>query len=224
MTADFCVTNLGTSCIFFIRQLTSHIQCNLADFDSVYLILCRNVEILNGRDHFVELFRRWSSPMFRSKASTRQHSVTGQNTVVFIIEVWGISNLVEHGRVSTRPSEALWIREVKKWRMKRDGETWNLWQNPEPYRLTYLPLPSVIGPGSSVGIATGYGLEVRRSNPRGGEIFRTCPDRPWGPPSLLYNGYRVFLGVKSGRGVRLTPHSLLVPWSWKGRAIPLLPL
>jgi len=24
----------------------------------------------------------------------------------------------------------------------------------------------------------------------GGEIFCTCPDRPWGPPSLLYNGYR----------------------------------
>jgi hypothetical protein len=27
--------------------------------------------------------------------------------------------------------------------------------------------------------------------PVGGEIFRTRPDRPWGPPSLLYNGYRV---------------------------------
>ena len=32
-----------------------------------------------------------------------------------------------------------------------------------------------------------------------------------------------FPGVKSGRGVTLTPHPLLVPWSWKGRAIPLLP-
>ena len=32
--------------------------------------------------------------------------------------------------------------------------------------------------------------------PKGGEIFRTCPDRPWGPPSLLYNGYRVFPGGK----------------------------
>ena len=29
-----------------------------------------------------------------------------------------------------------------------------------------------------------------------GEIFRTIPDRPWGPPSLLYKGYRVFSGVK----------------------------
>ena len=43
-------------------------------------------------------------------------------------------------------------------------------------------------------------------------------------PALLYNRYRVFPGVKSGRGVRLTPHPLLVPWSRKSRAIPLLPL
>ena len=41
--------------------------------------------------------------------------------------------------------------------------------------------------------------------------------------SLLYNGYRV-TGVKSGRGVTLNPHPLLVPWTRKRRAIPLLPL
>jgi hypothetical protein len=51
--------------------------------------------------------------------------------------------------------------------------------------------------------------------PVGGEIFRTSPDRPWGPPSLLYNGYRVFLRVESGRGVTLTHHPLLVPRSRK---------
>jgi len=33
-----------------------------------------------------------------------------------------------------------------------------------------------------------------------------------------------FPGVKSGRGVKLTPHPLLVPWSLKSGAIPLLPL
>jgi len=27
----------------------------------------------------------------------------------------------------------------------------------------------------------------------GDEIFRTPPDRPWGPPSFLYNGYQVSL-------------------------------
>ena len=45
-------------------------------------------------------------------------------------------------------------------------------------------------------LATGW--TVRGSNPGGGvEIFRTRPYRPWGPPSLLYNGYRVFLGGKA---------------------------
>jgi hypothetical protein len=71
-------------------------------------------------------------------------------------------------------------------------------------------------------LATGW--TVRRSNPGGGEIFRTCPDRPRGPPSLLYNGYLIFPGIKSGRGVTLTPHPIPVPWSRKSRAIPLLPL
>ena len=37
-------------------------------------------------------------------------------------------------------------------------------------------------------------------------------------------GTRSFPGVQSGQGVTLTPHPLLLPWSWKGRAILLLPL
>ena len=63
------------------------------------------------------------------------------------------------------------------------------------------------GPGSSVGIATGYGLDGPGIEFRWGgcEIFHTFSDRPWGPTSLLYNGYRVFPEVKSGRGVTLTP-------------------
>ena len=48
------------------------------------------------------------------------------------------------------------------------------------------------GPGSAVVIATGYGLDGPGIESRWGEIFRTCSDRPWGPPSLLYNGYRLF--------------------------------
>jgi hypothetical protein len=38
--------------------------------------------------------------------------------------------------------------------------------------------------------------------PVGGEIFRTRPDRPGGPPSLLYNGYRVFPGGIAARAGR----------------------
>ena len=60
--------------------------------------------------------------------------------------------------------------------------------------------------------------------PVGSEIFRTCPDWPWGPPRLLYNGYRFFPGGKERPGRDADPSPLLVPSSWKSRAIPLLPL
>ena len=45
---------------------------------------------------------------------------------------------------------------------------------------------------------------------------------PTQPPCTMGTGS--FQGLISGRGVRLTPHPLLMPWSCKGRAIPLLPL
>jgi hypothetical protein len=72
---------------------------------------------------------------------------------------------------------------------------------------------SLCGPGSSVGIATE--LRAGRSGdriPGGGEIFRTSPDRPWGPPSLLYSGYRVFPGGKErpGRDADPSPPSSIV--------------
>jgi len=81
-----------------------------------------------------------------------------------------------------------------------------------------------VGRDSSVGIATRYRLNGPGSNPGGGEIFRTRPDRPWGPPSLLYNRYRVsFLGVKrSRRGVDHQPH--LAPRLKSEYSIPLVPL
>jgi len=39
----------------------------------------------------------------------------------------------------------------------------------------------------------------------GGQIFRSRPDRPWGPPSLLYNGYRIFVGGKAAGAWRWPP-------------------
>jgi hypothetical protein len=56
---------------------------------------------------------------------------------------------------------------------------------------------------SAVGIATGYGLEDRVVRVRIPVCLRiyTClhhPDRLWGPPSLLYNGYLgLFRGSKT---------------------------
>ena len=67
----------------------------------------------------------------------------------------------------------------------------------------------VCGPGSSVGVATE--LRSGRSGDRipVGTRFFACPDRPWGPPSLLYNGYRVFPGgkVRPGRAADHSPPS-----------------
>ena len=41
---------------------------------------------------------------------------------------------------------------------------------------------------------------------RGEATFSARPDRPWGLPSLLYNGYRVFPGIKIRAG-RAAEHS-----------------
>ena len=54
---------------------------------------------------------------------------------------------------------------------------------------------------------TRYGLDGPGSDPGGGEIFRSRPDRPWGTPSLLYNGYRVIPGDKVAGAWRWPPTS-----------------
>jgi len=56
-----------------------------------------------------------------------------------------------------------------------------------------------------------------------GEIFRTCSDRPWGPPSLLYNGYRVFPGCKERPGRDADPSppsSAVVMKEWSCTSTP----
>jgi hypothetical protein len=65
--------------------------------------------------------------------------------------------------------------------------------------------------------STELGIQLCLDGPgidsRWGENFRTCPDRPWGPPSLLYNGYRVLRGCtkRPGRDADSSPpHSAVV--------------
>jgi hypothetical protein len=88
----------------------------------------------------------------------------------------------------------------QKYEMKYVG-----WGGTIPCILDYC---TIWGPGSSVGIETDYGLDGPGIESRWGEIFR-CPDWPWGPPSLLYSGYRVFHGgkVRLGRAVDHSPPS-----------------
>jgi hypothetical protein len=71
---------------------------------------------------------------------------------------------------------------------------------------------------SSVGIATGYGLESPGSIPCRKQFFcfSQRPDRLWGPPRLLSNRYRASSSRGlSGRVVKLTTHLYLVPRSRK---------
>ena len=80
------------------------------------------------------------------------------------------------------------------------------------------------GSGSSVGIATGYGLDGPGVESRWGARFSApVQTGPGAHPASCTMGTVSFPGVKSGRGVTLTPHPLLVPWSGKSRAVPLPP-
>jgi hypothetical protein len=70
--------------------------------------------------------------------------------------------------------------------------------------------------GSSVSTVSDYGLDDLaigvRSPAQAKDFSPSLCVQTWGPPSLLYNGYRGVLspGVKHGRGVTLTTHPHLV--------------
>jgi len=84
--------------------------------------------------------------------------------------------------------------------------------------------PTVCGLGSVVRIATDYGLDGPGVESWwGGRDFAHLSG-PGAHPASCKMGTESFPGLKSGRGVTLTPHHLLVPWSRKSRAIPVLPL
>ena len=101
-----------------------------------------------------------------------------------------------------------------------------LWQEGGPSlyqvsRFFSINMCYTCGPGSSVGIASDYGLDGPGIESRCGRDFPpvlTCPETH---PAYCKMGNGSFPGVKFGRGVLLTIHPLLVPRSWKSRAIPL---
>ena len=89
--------------------------------------------------------------------------------------------------------------------------TYSLWEGPEDDWITVETCSPIIisenkccADGKKlIYLCVATGCAVRGSNAGGSKLFRTCPDRPWGPPGCLYNRYRVsFPGVKwPGRGV-----------------------
>ena len=79
----------------------------------------------------------------------------------------------------------------------------------------------VRGPGSSVGIATELRAGRSGIESRWGRDFPPVQTGPGTHPAFCKMGTGSFPGVKCDRGVLLTTHPLLVPRSWKSRAIPL---
>ena len=71
-------------------------------------------------------------------------------------------------------------------------------------------------------LATGW--TVWGSNPSGGRDFPHLSRPALGPTQPPVQWYRVFPRGKERPGRDADPSPLLVPWWWKGRAIPLLPL
>ena len=72
----------------------------------------------------------------------------------------------------------------------------------------------VCGLDSVVGIATCYRLDGPGIESRwGARLSAPVRTGPGAHPASCMMGTRSFPGVKSGRGVTLTPNPLLVPWS-----------
>ena len=91
-----------------------------------------------------------------------------------------------------------------------------------PPTLSYFaPLPLRYGPGSSVGIATELRAGQSCIEFRLGRDFLPVQTGTGAHPASCKMGTGSFPGVKCGRGVLVTTHPILVPRSWKSRAIPL---
>jgi hypothetical protein len=79
-------------------------------------------------------------------------------------------------------------------------------------------------PGSSVGIATGYGLDgpgIEKKIPVEARFFAAVHTGHEAHPASCTMGIGSFPGLESGRGVTLSPHPLLVPRS-KNRVVLMI--
>jgi len=87
--------------------------------------------------------------------------------------------------------------------------------------VLYSVLFFICGLGSSVGIATELRAGRSGIESRWERDFPPVQTGPGAHPASCKMGTDSFPGVKCGRDVLLTTHPLLVPRSWKSRAVPL---
>jgi len=121
----------------------------------------------------------WNTPLRSSSIFTKdsQFKTHKRPFVCFFISFTGHHvNIKERGLTSDRP----------KFQLQRAVSLCN-------------PTLRIYGPGwlSRYSDSLRAGRSGNRTPVGGGEIFRTRPDWPWSPPSLLYNGYRDFPGGKA---------------------------
>jgi hypothetical protein len=93
-------------------------------------------------------------------------------------------------------------------------------------RTCFFYSATCLSPGLGCGPDSDW-LRAGRSGDRipvGARFSAPIQTDPGTHPASCTMGTGSFPGVKSGRGVTLTPHLLLVSWSWKSGAISLLPL
>jgi hypothetical protein len=64
-------------------------------------------------------------------------------------------------------------------------------------------------------------INISKKFPVGEGDFPAVQTGPEAHQACCTMGTGSFPGLKSGRGVLLSTHPLLVPWSWKSTAIPL---
>jgi hypothetical protein len=88
--------------------------------------------------------------------------------------------------------------------------------------VTALYLLCLVGVAQSV-LRLSYRLEGLETESRWGRKFLPVQNGPGAHPASCTMGNGSFPGVKCIQGLTLTTHPLLVPRTWKSRAIPLPP-
>ena len=93
---------------------------------------------------------------------------------------------------------------------------WNIWYT---YRINYF---TQLGRDSSVGVATGYGLDGPGIEARSGEIFLTGPDRPYtnGKGKGKVIPLQAYVAQRVGRGIALLFHDRSTRRGWVASSTP----
>ena len=182
--------------VFYISMHLVNISQLLLDFETAGFIA------------FLGQFRFWDildqTTVSFTESQTRTFSVHTQLTV-----------LHKSLHLDKKNSKKVYLKCVLGIMEHTRNKVWFTWDNKCPIKTpleNFMYFFLIGGPDSSVGIATGYGLDGPGIESRWGARFSApVHTGPGTHPASCTMGHGSFPGVKSGRDVSLTPHSLLLP-------------